>query len=195
MSLQAWMASSSAPASLGPPEQPTATRATAAAPAMPDMRRRVRGVRMMGSLHFVVQFGGCGGGSTGCVDAGEPGVHVGVHQRRGRGALTASMFSKLPPRDAAHTTERIRTPTSLYAGLVMWVTARRPPAETAAPRSASTSDRDPLTAPRPHQIIRSIHDQEASRAARRTDRLAGDLRGRRRPRELLGSRPRPASVP
>src|SRR5690625_7669671 len=73
MSLQAWMASSSAPASLEPPEQPTATRATAAAPAMPDMRRRVRGVRMMGSLHFVVQFGGCGGGSTGCVDAGEPG--------------------------------------------------------------------------------------------------------------------------
>src|SRR5690625_6343358 len=73
MSLQAWMASSSAPASLEPPEQPTATRATAAAPAMPDMRRRVRGVRMMGSLHFVVQFGGCGGGSTGGVDAGEPG--------------------------------------------------------------------------------------------------------------------------
>src|SRR5690625_6062428 len=104
------------------------------------------------------------------------------------------MFSKLPPWDAAHTPETIRDPKILYPGLVMWVTARRPPAETAAPRSASTPDRDPLTAPRPHQIIRSIHDQEASRAARRADRLAGDLRGRRRPRKLLGSRPRPASV-
>src|SRR5690625_6991258 len=103
------------------------------------------------------------------------------------------MFSKLPPWDAAHTPETIRDPKILYPGLVMWVTARRPPAETAAPRSASTPDRDPLTAPRPHQIIRSIHDQEASRAARRADRLAGDLRGRRRPRKLLGSRPRPAS--
>src|SRR5690625_7209020 len=86
------------------------------------------------------------------------------------------MFSKLPPWDAAHTPETIRDPKILYPGLVMWVTARRPPAETAAPRSASTSDRDPLTAPRPHQIIRSIHDQEASRAARRTDRLRSEER-------------------
>src|SRR5699024_2172894 len=61
-----------------PPEQPTATMAIAAAPAIADMRRRVRGVRMMGSLHFVVQFGDCRGGfyrgaskvgSQGCTSA------------------------------------------------------------------------------------------------------------------------------
>src|SRR5690625_471174 len=97
MSLQAWMASSSAPAPVEPPEQPTATMAIAAAPAIADMRRRVRGVRMMGSLHFVVQFGDCRGGLLpGCVEGGEPGVHVGVHRSSGEGALTTSMFSKLP---------------------------------------------------------------------------------------------------
>src|SRR5699024_12520301 len=103
MSLQAWMASSSAPASLEPPEQPTATRATAAAPAMPDMRRRVRGVRMMGSLHVVVEFGCCGGGATGCVDAGEPGgARRRVPERRPGVAQRGDVFEATAVRLSPH---------------------------------------------------------------------------------------------